>query len=120
MMRYLGIDAADALRMSTHINRTMLRDGQHYDSIAPGKYADLIAFDGDPLDSIAQLQESVRFIDIWMNGAKVVLPDMPADIPCHPSESSQGMWNRVYTRESVKGRLPADTRLPRGGLGSRE
>jgi imidazolonepropionase-like amidohydrolase len=111
MMGYIGIDAAEALRMSTQSNRAMLRDGQHYDSIAPGKYADLIAFDGDPLQSVGQLQDSARFIDIWMNGCKVVLPEMPAEIPRHPSEASQGMWNRVYTRESLKGRSPADTRV---------
>jgi imidazolonepropionase-like amidohydrolase len=119
MMRFIGIDEAEVLRMSTHTNRALLRDGKHYDSIAPGKYADLVVFDGDPLDSIAQLQESARFIDIWMNGAKVVLPEMPAEIPRHPSEASQGMWNRAYTRESVKGRTPADTRVPGENAGPR-
>jgi imidazolonepropionase-like amidohydrolase len=111
MIRYIGIDAADALRMSTHTNRSMMRDGKHYDSIASGKYADLIVFDGDPLQSVAQLQESARFIDIWMNGRKVALPEMPAEIPRHPSEASQGMWNRVYTRDSLKGRAHPQTRM---------
>jgi imidazolonepropionase-like amidohydrolase len=112
MMRFLGIDAAEALQMATHRNRSVLRQGTDYDSLAPGKFADFVVFDGNPLDSIEQLQESARFVDIWMSGAKVILPDMPANIPRHPSEAAQGMWNRVYTRESVRERTPAATRMP--------
>ncbi len=114
MMRFLGIDAVEALQMATHRNRAVLRQGSDYDSLAPGKFADFVVFDGNPLDSIEQLQESARFVDVWMNGAKVVLPEMPAEIPRHPSEASQGMWNRVYTRQSVRGRIPADTSVPDG------
>jgi imidazolonepropionase-like amidohydrolase len=115
MMRFIGIDAAEALQMSTNRNRVVLRQGRDYDSLAPGKMADFVVFDGDPLASIAELQDAARFVDVWMDGKRVVLPDMPADMPRHPSESSQGMWNRVYTREVVAGRSPADTRLPDPG-----
>jgi imidazolonepropionase-like amidohydrolase len=112
MMRFLGIGAVEALQMATHRNRSVLRQGNDYDSLAPGKFADFVVFDGNPLDSIAQLQESARFVDVWMSGSKVVLPEMPAEIPRHPSEASQGMWNRVYTRESIRGRQPSDTHVP--------
>jgi imidazolonepropionase-like amidohydrolase len=118
MMRYVGIDAADALQMATHRNHAVLRQGGDYDSLAPGKCADFVVFDGNPLEKIAELQESARFVDVWMNGRKVVLPDMPAEIPRHPSEASQGMWNRVYTRESIRGRTPADVRVPQTDPGS--
>jgi len=105
MIRYVGIDAADALLMATHRNRVVLRQGGDHDSLAPGKIADFVVFDGNPLERIAELQESARFKEVWMDGRKVVLPEMPADIPRHPAEASQGMWNRVYTRDSVRGRL---------------
>jgi imidazolonepropionase-like amidohydrolase len=114
MMRYLGITAPEALRMATNLNRRMLRDGRNYDSLAPGKIADLIVFDGNPLANISQLEERERFVEIWMDGRKVELPDFPAEIPRHPSEASQGMWNRVYTRASTMHRPPEDTALPPG------
>jgi hypothetical protein len=49
-----------------------------------------------------------------MNGSRVDLPDFPAEIPRHPSEASQGMWNRVYTRASTSHRRPENTALPPG------
>jgi imidazolonepropionase-like amidohydrolase len=115
MMRFIGIDAAEALQMATHRSRAVLRQGRDYDSLAPGKMADFVVFDGDPLASITELQDAARFVDVWMDGKRVVLPDMPAEMPRHPSEASQGMWNRVYTRQSIKNRLPADTRVPDTG-----
>jgi imidazolonepropionase-like amidohydrolase len=114
MMRYLGITAPEVLRMATHRNRAMLRDGRNYDSLAAGKIADLVVFDGNPLEDIAQLEERERFVGIWMNGSRVDLPDFPAEIPRHPSEASQGMWNRVYTRASTSHRRPENTALPPG------
>ena len=114
MMRFLGISAAEVLQMATSGNRRMLRGGHEFDSLAPGKLADLVAFDGDPLADLAQLEERERFAAIWMNGRLVDLPDFPAEIPRHPSESSQGMWNRVYTRASTLTRPRQDTGLPPG------
>jgi len=114
MMRYLGITAPEVLRMATHRNRAMLRDGRNYDSLAAGKIADLVVFDGNPLEDIAQLEERERFVEIWMNGSRVDLPDFPAEIPRHPSEASQGMWNRVYTRASTSHRRPENAALPPG------
>jgi cytosine/adenosine deaminase-related metal-dependent hydrolase len=101
--------------MATHRNRAVLRQGRDYDSLAPGKMADFVVFDGDPLASITELQDAARFVDIWMDGKRVVLPEMPAEMPRHPAEASQGMWNRVYTRQSIKNRPPADTRVPDSG-----
>ena len=101
MMQYLGVSAAEALQMATSGNRRVMRGGEDYDRLAPGKLADLLVFDGDPLADIAQLEQRERILEVWMNGAPVSLPDFPAEIPRHPSEASQGMWNRVYTRASV-------------------
>jgi len=114
MMKYLGIDAPEALRIATGGNRRLLRGGKEFDSLAPGKLADFVVFDGDPLEDIAQLEERERFQEVWMNGKPVDLPDFPAEIPRHPSEASQGMWNRVYTRASTLARAPQHAGLPPG------
>ena len=112
MMRYLGMDSGEMLRTATSGNRRMLRGGGDYDSLAPGKFADFLIFDGNPLEDITQLEERARFTQVWMNGKPVQLPDLPAEIPRHPSESSQGMWNRVYTRAATLRRKPQDAALP--------
>ncbi len=116
MMRYLDIDAAEILQIATHRNRGALRAGRDHDSLAPGKLADFLVFDGDPLRDITQLEERRRIQEVWMNGARIDLPAMPAEIPRHPCENSQGMWNRVYTRASTLERRAEDTTLPGGAL----
>ncbi len=63
---------------------------------------------------MGQLEKRERLVGIWMNGRRVTLPDMPAELPRHPSESSQGMWNRVYTRAPTRHRTPESTALPPG------
>jgi hypothetical protein len=47
------------------------------------------------------MEDKNRIIDVWLGGARVVLPDMPPEIPRHPCEDSQGYWTRLYTREST-------------------
>ncbi len=116
MMRYLDIGASEVLQMATHRNRRMLRSGRDYDSLAVGKIADFLVFDGNPLDDISQLEDRSRILEIWMNGRKVELPDLPPDIPRHPSENSQGMWNRTYTRAMTLARPPENTAMPAAAL----
>lgn len=101
MVAYLGIPAAEVLRMATSTNRVMLRGGGEFDSLVPGKLADFLVFDGDPLADIAELEDAERIIEVWKSGARVELPDLPADMPRHPAEGSQGFWNRLYTRAST-------------------
>jgi imidazolonepropionase-like amidohydrolase len=106
MTRFLGLPADEVLRMATTTNRRMLRDGQDFDSLEAGKFADLLVFDGDPLADIEQLEDKARIIDVWKGGARVDLPDLPVEMPRHPNEASQGYWNRLYTRRST-GNTPA-------------
>lgn len=101
MVRFLGLPADAVLRIATSENRRMLRGGADFDSLKPGKLADLLVFDGDPFARIEELEEPARIVEVWKGGVPVRLPDMPVDMPRHPSEASQGYWNRLYTRRST-------------------
>jgi imidazolonepropionase-like amidohydrolase len=106
MVNYIGIPADEVLRIATSTNRVMLRDGREFDSLARGKLADILVFDGDPLADLTQLEQKERIVDVWRGGARVRLPEMPVEMPRHPAEASQGYWNRIYTRRST-GNTPA-------------
>jgi imidazolonepropionase-like amidohydrolase len=101
MVNFIGIPADEVLRMAASTNRVMLRDGNEYDGLARGKFADLLVFDGDPVANLGQLEEAARIMDVWKGGQKVLLPDLPVDMPRHQAEASQGFWNRLYTRRST-------------------
>jgi hypothetical protein len=92
--------------MATSSNRVMLRDGDEFDSLAQGKLADMLVFDGDPVADLGQLEEKARIVAVWKGGSRVSLPDLPIDMPRHQNEASQGFWNRLYTRQST-GNTPA-------------
>ena len=49
MAAHIGLSNAEVLRIATHGNRALLRDGTQFDALAPGKIADFIVVDGDPL-----------------------------------------------------------------------
>ena len=106
MVSFIGIPADEVLRMATSTNRLMLRDGDQFDGLVGGKLADILVFDGDPVADLSQLEEKARIVAIWKGGSLVSLPDLPAEMPRHQTEASQGFWNRLYTREST-GNTPA-------------
>jgi Amidohydrolase family len=106
MVNYIGIPADEVLRMATSTNRIMLRDGDQFDGLVRGKLADILVFDGDPVADLSQLEEKARIVAVWKGGSEVSLPELPADMPRHQTEASQGFWNRVYTRQST-GNTPA-------------
>jgi len=106
MERDLEIPAGAVLKIATSGNRALLRDGESHDGIAPGKRADFIVVDGDPLRDIACLQVAANIAEVWMDGVKLALPPMPAAIPRHPRELAQAMWSQLYTREALASRKP--------------
>jgi imidazolonepropionase-like amidohydrolase len=61
MVRY-GMDPMQAIVAGTSNAATLLRRDRWVGTIEPGKLADLIVIDGNPLDDIATLQERVRFV----------------------------------------------------------
>ncbi|MBZ5552116.1 MAG: amidohydrolase family protein [Acidobacteriia bacterium] len=66
-----GMPPADALRAATVNAADLLNIGHLLGSLEPGKYADLIALEGDPLTNLVDL-EKVRYV---MKGGVVVRDD---------------------------------------------
>jgi imidazolonepropionase-like amidohydrolase len=67
MVRY-GLSPMDAIRAATRSSAQLLGRERELGSIAVGKYADLIAVDGDPLQDVERLR-NVRGV---MKGGKIV------------------------------------------------
>jgi imidazolonepropionase-like amidohydrolase len=70
MVRF-GLKASDALRSATIVNAELLGWQDRVGSIEKGKFADLVAVEGDPLSDITEL-ERVKFV---MKGGAVVRND---------------------------------------------
>jgi imidazolonepropionase-like amidohydrolase len=67
MVRH-GMTPLQAIRSATIVSAELLRASDHLGSIEPGKFADLVAVAGDPLDDISVLED----VDFVMKGGDVV------------------------------------------------
>ncbi len=65
-----GLSPADALRAATLHGATVLKQDKHLGSIEPGKLADLVVLDADPLADI----RNTRRIDMVIRGGRVCRP----------------------------------------------
>jgi imidazolonepropionase-like amidohydrolase len=66
MVRY-GMTPMQAIQSATTVAAALLGESQNLGEVAPGRFADLAAVDGDPLQDVARL-EHVRFV---MKGGQV-------------------------------------------------
>ncbi len=76
MVEWLGMKPMEAIKAATSVSATLLGWEDRVGSLAPGRYADLVAVTGDPLQDI-HLLESVPFV---MKGGEIV-KDTRAKIP---------------------------------------
>ena len=67
MVKY-GMTPMQAIQSATSVAAALLDQQENFGSIAPGRFADIIAVDGDPLSDITEL-ERVKFV---MKGGEVV------------------------------------------------
>jgi imidazolonepropionase-like amidohydrolase len=72
MVRY-GMTPQQAIRSATVVAAELLQAEADLGAIEPGKYADIIAVAGDPLEDVAEL-ERVKFV---MKGGEVVKDEVP-------------------------------------------
>ncbi len=66
MVRY-GMTPMQAIQSATTVAAALLGESRNLGEVAPGRFADLVATDGDPLQDVARL-EHVRFV---MKGGQV-------------------------------------------------
>jgi len=66
MVRY-GMTPMQAIQSATTVAAALLGESQNLGEVAPGRFADLAAVDGDPLQDVSRL-EHVRFV---MKGGQV-------------------------------------------------
>jgi len=67
-----GATPAYVLKMATSVNAQILRKDKDLGSVEKGKYADIIATDGDPLQDITEIQ-NVKFV---MKNGQVIKNDL--------------------------------------------
>jgi imidazolonepropionase-like amidohydrolase len=67
-----GATPAYVLKMATSVNAQILHKEKDLGSVEKGKYADIIATDGDPLQDITEIQ-NVKFV---MKGGQVIKNDL--------------------------------------------
>ena len=83
------------------MNSEFTRKGHEVGVLEPGRRADLLVVDGDPLENIRILQDKSRLHEILMDGKPIDL-DLNYDVRQVPLERSYNMWNDVYTQERVE------------------
>jgi imidazolonepropionase-like amidohydrolase len=66
MVRY-GMTPMQAIQSATTVAAALLGESPNLGEVAPGRFADLVATDGDPLQDVGRL-EHVRFV---MKGGQV-------------------------------------------------
>ncbi len=67
----LGFTPMEAIVAATKVGAECLDMGQKVGTIEPGKYADLVILDGDPLVDIRTLQEEARIVQVFKGGVAV-------------------------------------------------
>ena len=73
-----AIGAMAALKAVTSVAARYLRQQDHLGSVAPGRYADLLVIDGDPLADPRQLR---RLTDVYRGGVAYDPPTLLAQVP---------------------------------------
>ncbi len=99
-VKYLGFTPAQALLCATANNGSFVRDTDRVGAIEAGRHADILVFNGNPLDDITLLQDRSRIEEIMLGGETVTL-DINANAKRLRSEFSYQMWNEVYTQQRV-------------------
>lgn len=101
MVNYAGVSPARALRDATVTNAEVLRDGHELGGLLPGKWADMIAVDGDPLLDIGVLYRRGAIAQVMKAGVPVSF-DINDAAGRHASELGQVMWAQHYDRATVE------------------
>ncbi len=97
----LGMTTAEALRSATSLAAGFLTHGSRTGTVEPGKWADLVVVDGNPLRDIGVLLERKRIKAVLLAGELMDLRPRTYD-PTKVSDFSHQWWSTLYTRERVE------------------
>ena len=100
-VRYLGFSPAQALQCATATSAQFLRDGDRLGALQPGRHADLVVVDGDPLQDVSLLLKRERLHAIYLAGEKVELKRRSYN-PRKVSDFAYTWWNDLYTQQRVE------------------
>jgi imidazolonepropionase-like amidohydrolase len=100
-VKYLGMTNAQALRSATSLAAEFLSHGKGVGAIEPGRLADLVVVDGNPLQDVAVLLERKRIKAVLLGGEPMDLRQRSYD-PAKVSDFSHQWWSTLYTRERVE------------------
>lgn len=100
MVEHIGFSPAQALRATTSVNSSLLREGDAVGRVAAGALADLTVVAENPLENISCLQRPENITHVYLGGDAVDLAPVPAARP-YSWEQSFRQWDEVYTRERV-------------------
>ena len=71
-LRREAVPAAELVQSATIVGARLIRMDGVLGRVAPGYHADLLAVDGNPLEDIAVLQDPARYLQMIMQGGKLV------------------------------------------------
>lgn len=100
LVRLAGMSPAQALRDATVTNAEVLREADDLGGLAPGKLADMIAVQGDPLADIGVLYRKGAIAAVLKAGVPITF-DINDAAGRHMSELGQVMWSSHYDRDTV-------------------
>jgi imidazolonepropionase-like amidohydrolase len=96
----LGFTPAQALRCATEVSARFLPEDQPVGVLEPGRMADFIAVDGNPLDDVSILQDKSRIRAVHLGGRLMSIPPRTYD-PFRVTDLSWVNWSDIYTQERV-------------------
>ena len=99
-VKYLGFSPGEALRCATFHAAKFLRGGDRLGAIEPGRLADVIVVNGNPLENVAVLQQRDAIETVYLGGKAVDVDPAEPD-PRLISDFSYNHWNDVYTRQRI-------------------
>ncbi|TWB36472.1 metal-dependent hydrolase family protein [Nitrospirillum pindoramense] len=98
LVDWLGFSPAQALRAATSVSSRAMPRGHTLGAIDPGRRADFIFVDGDPLADVAVLQRPGVVTAVHIGGVPVAVEARRYD-PYKVTHLSSLKWTDVYTRD---------------------
>lgn len=103
LVDYVGFTPLEAIRAATSTAARALNLAGELGTVAPGKLADLLVVDGDPVRDIKVLQDRSRLTAVIKDGRPVDLSGPWPERTVWPSERTQVVSAEDLTYESVYG-----------------